>query len=120
MVAVLLVTASTITMAMLGPEGVRRVAATSMANTRKLLGRLTSIAGVTPLFSRPVFHEVAINLPRPAHDIVEQLAKENIVAGFALGEEYPQYENALLVCATETKNDADLERFAQSLTTALR
>jgi len=116
----LLVTASTITMAMLGPEGVRRVAATSMANTRKLLERLRSIGGVTPLFSRPFFHEVAINLPRPAHDIVEQLAKENIVAGFALGEEYPQYENALLVCATETKNDADLERFAQSLTRALR
>ena len=116
----LLVTASTITMAMLGPEGVRRVAATSMANTRKLRDRLSLIDGVTPLFSRPVFHEVAINLPRPAHDIVEQLAKENIVAGFALGEEYPQYENALLVCATETKNDADLERFAQSLTTALR
>ena len=68
----------------------------------------------------PFFHEVAINLPRPAHDIVEQLARENIVAGFALGEEYPQYENALLVCATETKNDADLEHFAQSLTRALR
>ena len=116
----LLVTASTITMAMLGPEGVRRVAATSMANTRKLLERLRSIEGVTALFSRPFFHEVAINLPRPAHDVVEQLAKENIVAGFALGEEYPQYENALLVCATETKNDAELERFAQSLTRALR
>jgi glycine dehydrogenase subunit 1 len=115
----LLVTASTITMAMLGPEGVRRVAATSMANTRKLLDRLRSIDGVTALFARPFFHEVAINLPRPAHDIVELLAKENIVAGFALGEEYPQYENALLVCATETKNDADLERFAQSLTRAL-
>ncbi|HZX89079.1 MAG TPA: aminomethyl-transferring glycine dehydrogenase subunit GcvPA [Rudaea sp.] len=116
----LLVTASTITMAMLGPEGVRRVAATSMANTRKLRDRLSRIEGVAPLFSRPFFHEIAINLPRPAHDVVEQLAKENIVAGFALGEEYPQYENALLVCATETKNDADLERFAQSLTTALR
>jgi len=116
----LLVTASTITMAMLGPEGVRRVAATSMANTRKLLDRLSSIDGVTPLFSRPFFHEVAISLPRPAHDIVEQLAKENIVAGFALGEEYPQYENALLVCATETKNDADIERFAHSLKRALR
>src|SRR5512135_1775386 len=116
----LLVTAATITMAMLGPEGVRRVAANSMANTRKLRDRLCAIDGVTALFARPFFHEVAINLPRPAHDIVEQLAQENIVAGFALGEEYPQYENALLVCATETKTDADLERFARSLTHALR
>ena len=116
----LLVTAATITMAMLGPEGVRRVAAASMANTRALRDRLCAIAGVSPLFARPFLHEVAINLPRPAHDVVEQLANENIVAGFALGEEYPEYENALLVCATETKTAADLDRFATSLARVLR
>jgi glycine dehydrogenase subunit 1 len=111
----LLVTASTITMAMLGPEGVRRVAATSMANTRMLRDRLCAIPGVTELFARPFFHEVAIKLPCSAHDVVERLAQENIVAGFALGEEYPQYENALLVCATETKTAADIDHFARSL-----
>jgi glycine dehydrogenase subunit 1 len=116
----LLVTAATITMAMLGPEGVRRVAAASMTNTRTLRDKLCAIPGVSPLFARPFFHEVAINLPRPAHDVVEQLAHDNIVAGFALGEEYPQYENALLVCATETKNAADLDRFATSLARVLR
>ena len=115
----LLVTASTITMAMLGPEGVRRVAATSMANTRALRDKLCAIPGVTPLFARPFFHEAAINLPRPAHDVVERLAQENIVAGFALGEEYPQYENALLVCATETKTAADIDHLALSLARVL-
>src|SRR5512142_363999 len=116
----LLVTASTITMAMLGPEGVRRVAAASMANTRALRDRLCALPGVSPLFTRPFFHEIAINLPRPAQAVVEQLAHDGIVAGFALGEEYPQFESALLVCATETKTDADLDRFAQSLAHALR
>jgi glycine cleavage system P protein (glycine dehydrogenase) subunit 1 len=111
----LLVSAATITMAMLGPEGVRRVAAASMANTRTLRDRLCALPGVGQLFARPFFHEVALDLPRPAHDVVELLAQENIVAGFALGEEYPQYENALLVCATETKTAADIDRFAASL-----
>jgi len=115
----LLVTAATITMAMLGPEGIRRVAAASMTNTRGLRDRLCRIAGVSPLFARPFFHEVAVRLPRPAHAIVERLADEGIVAGFALGEEYPEYENALLVCATETKSEADLDRFARSLALAL-
>ena len=115
----LLVTAATIAMAMLGPEGVRRVAGASMANTRKLRDKLCAISGVTPLFARSFFHEVALSLPRAAHDVVEQLARDNIVAGFALGEEYPEYENALLVCATETKTDADLDRFAQALAHAL-
>jgi len=115
----LLVTAATITMAMLGPEGVRRVAAQSMANTRKLRDRLCAIGGVSQRFARPFFHEVAIELPCPAAAIVEKLAGENIVAGFALGEEYPQCENTLLVCATETKTDADLDRFAAALASAL-
>jgi len=90
-----------------------------MNNTRSLRDRLCAIPGVTQLFPRTFFHEVAIALPRPAHDVVEELARENIVAGFALGEEYPQYENALLVCATETKTDADLDRFALALKHAL-
>jgi glycine dehydrogenase subunit 1 len=115
----LLVSAATITMAMLGPEGVRRVAAASMANTRALRDRLCALPGVAQLFGRPFFHEVAIELPRPAQEVVERLAQENIVAGFALGEEYPQYENALLVCATETKTAADIDRFVVSLARVL-
>ena len=116
----LLVTAATIAMAMLGPNGVERAAKASMNNTRKLRDLLCAIPGVKQLFTRPFFHEVAIQLPCPAHDIVERLAKEKIVAGFALGEEYSEFENALLVCATETKTDADLHRFATLLANVLK
>jgi glycine dehydrogenase subunit 1 len=115
----LLVTAATITMALLGPEGVRRVATNSMAATRALRDRLASIPGVRTLFARACFHEVALALPKPASEIVEQLAHENIVAGVALGEEYPELGDALLVCATETKTSADIERFAVAVTRAL-
>jgi len=116
----LLVTASTIAMAMLGPAGVERAAKTSMNNTRTLRDLLCKIPGVKQLFAAPFFHEVAIQLPKPAHDVVEALAKENIVAGFALGEEFPEYENALLVCATETKTQDDLHRFATALAKVLK
>ena len=115
----LLVTAATITMAMLGPEGVRRVAANSMANTRTLREKLTSIPGVRALFARTGFHEVALALPKPASDVIERLAKENIVAGVALGDEYPELGDALLVCATETKTSADIDRFVSAMRRAL-
>jgi len=108
----LLVTAATITMAMLGPEGVRRIATNSMAATRALRDKLTSISGVRALFARPCFHEVALTLPKPASDVIERLAQENIVAGVALGEDFPELGDALLVCATETKTNADIDRFA--------
>ena len=116
----LLVSAATITMAMLGPEGAARVANASMQNTRALRDKLCAIPGVQPLFARPFFHEVALRLPHPAHEVIEKLAADDdIVAGFALGEEYPQFENALLVCETETKTAADLDRFAAALKRAL-
>jgi glycine dehydrogenase subunit 1 len=114
----LLVTAATITMAMLGPEGVRRVATNSMANTRTLREKLTAIPGVRALFARAGFHEVALALPKPASEVIERLAKENIVAGVALGDEYPELGDALLVCATETKTSADIDRFASAMARA--
>jgi len=115
----LLVTAATITMAMLGPEGVRRVAANSMANTRTLREKLTAIPGVRALFARAGFHEVALALPKSASEVIERLAKENIVAGVALGDEYPELGDALLVCATETKTSADIDRFASAMVRAV-
>ncbi len=114
----LLVTAATIHMALLGPQGLQRVAAHSMRNTRALRDRLVAIPGVRVLFARPFFHELVVMLPRPASAIIEHLARDNIIAGVALGEDYPRLGDALLVCATETKTAADLDRFAAALAAA--
>jgi glycine dehydrogenase subunit 1 len=116
----LLVTAATIYMALIGPEGLRRVAAQSMANTRRLRARLEQIPGVRALFpEQPCFHEVVLQLPRPASDVIERMAAHRIVAGVAIGEEYPGLGDALLVCATETKTHDDIEQFAQTLAAVL-
>ena len=117
----LLVTAATIHMALLGPQGLRNVAALCAANTRALRDALLTIPGVEPLFGgRAFFHELALRLPRPASEAIERLAEERIVAGVALGDEYPELGDALLVCATETKQPEDIRRFAQALARALR
>jgi len=115
----LLVTAATIYMAMLGPEGLLRVAANSMSNARVLREKLCAIPGVKLLFARSGFHEFALRLPRSASEVIERLAHENIVAGVALGEDYPELGDALLVCATETKTQADLDLFATAMADAL-
>jgi glycine dehydrogenase subunit 1 len=115
----LLVTAATIYMALLGPEGLQRVAAASAANMRALRERLVRIAGVRPLFERAYFHECAFALPQSATATVETLAKEAILAGYALEEDYPELGSALLVCATETKSAGDLEKFSSRLSVAL-
>ncbi|MDB6164470.1 MAG: Glycine dehydrogenase [Xanthomonadaceae bacterium] len=116
----LLVTAATIYMALLGPDGLRKVAASSAANLRALRERLLKFPGVEPLFpNRTHFHELAIKLPKPASELVDSLAERRIVAGVSLGEDYPEHGDALLVCTTETKSASDLDAFAKALVDVL-
>jgi glycine dehydrogenase subunit 1 len=115
----LLVTAATIYMALLGPEGLRRVAAACAANARALALQLEAIPRARKLFSGPFFHEFALALAQPARALVERLAGEGIVAGYALGDDYPELGEALLVCATETKNAEDLAKFSAAMARAL-
>ncbi|HLD13974.1 MAG TPA: aminomethyl-transferring glycine dehydrogenase subunit GcvPA [Burkholderiales bacterium] len=108
----LVVTAATIYMALLGPEGLERVAATSHANTLALVEKLTAIKGVTRIFNRPVFHETALRLDMPVSDVLRALEAQGIVGGYDLSGHYPQLGQALLVCATETRTPEDIAQYA--------
>jgi glycine dehydrogenase subunit 1 len=111
----LLVTAATIHMAILGPEGLERVAAACHANTTRLTELLSGIPGVEPLFDRPVFHERALRLPAPAADVLRSLAAHNILGGFDLGLDYPELDPALLVCATELRTEEEMQAYGAKL-----
>jgi len=111
----LLVTAATIYLSLLGPEGLKRVALASHANTQALVAKLTQIPGVTLAFDRPLFHEAVLKLDTPAAGVLHALEAQGILGGFDLMPTYPELGNALLVCATETKTEADLQQFADHL-----
>jgi glycine dehydrogenase subunit 1 len=111
----LLVTAATLYLALLGPNGLRRVAATSHANTRRLVESLTAIPGVTRAFARPFFHEAVLRLTVPVAGVLHALEAQGIVGGFDLTPYYPELGHALLVCATEKRTEADIARYAEHL-----
>ena len=111
----LMVTAATIHMALLGGEGLARVAAASHANTDELVERLSAVPGVQPLFNRPVFHERVVTLPAPAARILRSLAAHNVLGGFDLSRDYPELGNAILVCATEKRSLQEIAAYAEKL-----
>lgn len=111
----LLVTAATIYMSLLGPEGLRRVAHTSHANTQALVKKLTQVSGVELVFNRPFFHEAVLRLAKPVNQILKELAAKGIQGGYSLTSSYPELGECLLVCATETKNAADLDLYHKEL-----
>ncbi len=115
----LLVTAATIHLAILGAEGLERVAATCHANTARLTELLTAIPGVESCFDRPVFHERALRLPAPTADLLRSLAAHNILGGLDLGLDYPELDPALLVCATELRSEEEMQAYAARLAPAI-
>jgi glycine dehydrogenase subunit 1 len=115
----LMVTAATIFMALVGPEGLRRIATQSHANTLALMEKLEAVAGIKRVFSGPVFHEAVISLPAPAEDVLGKLRTERILGGLNLEDYYPELGSAMLVCATETKTAPDLENYAEHLKKAI-
>ena len=116
----LLVTAATIYMSLLGPAGLEKVAAASHANTTLLLEKLTSIEGITKVFDRPLFHEAVLKLEKPIEEVISAMSAKGIVAGIKLEDEYPELENCLMVCATETKTEDDLDTYKESIELILK
>ena len=52
--------------------------------------------------------------------IVRSLADQGILGGLDLSELYPELGYALLVCATETKTQSDIERYVTALGEAMQ
>jgi glycine dehydrogenase subunit 1 len=111
----LLVTAATIHLSLLGATGLANVAAACQCRTSELLAALTRIDGVRPAFGGPRFHEAVVRLDRTASEVLEQLAQRGIAGGYDLSKHFPELGQALLVCATEVRTGAEIERYANAL-----
>ncbi len=112
----LLVTAATIYMSLLGAQGLERVALACHENSMKLLAALDETQGVvSKLFNRPLFHEAVLQFDLPVADVMRALSVQGIIGGVSLAEDYPELGNSILICATETKTEADIETYIASL-----
>ena len=113
--------AFTIHLALLGEAGLTRLARLNHAATVALAERLEDIPGVR-LVNSAFFNEFALHLPCPAAPVVEALAARGILAGIPVSRLYPdraELADLLLVAATETVTEADIDRLAQGLAEAL-
>lgn len=115
----LLVTAATIYMSIVGPHGLHEAAVACHQNALRLKRLLAAIDGVDAVFEGPFFHEFVIRTQRPLSDVQAALLEKGLQAGLALEPYYPELKNCLLVCATETKTEADLEQYRAWLLASL-
>ncbi len=107
--------AAAIYMAALGRHGLRQVAEVCARKAHYARTRLAQIRGFTPAFEGPSFHEFVLRCPQDPGEINRRLLDAGILGGLPLGRFYPDLEDAWLLCVTENRTRAEIDRLAETL-----
>lgn len=113
--------AFTIHMTLLGETGFKKLAGINHSKAVQLSKRLDKLDGVSVL-NGSFFNEFAVRLSRPAAEVVDELAGQNILAGVPASRLWPDeagLEDVLILAATETVSDAHIDRLCSGLKEAL-
>ncbi|HEV2245882.1 MAG TPA: glycine dehydrogenase, partial [Terriglobia bacterium] len=105
--------AATIYLCLLGKHGLRALAEHNLAKAHYAASRLAKVPGASIPFASPFFNEFVVKAPGNAEALLDDLRQEKILGGINLERFYPELENHLLVCATETVNKAALDRMVR-------
>jgi len=101
-------------LALLGPIGFKKAAQASFELTHYLYGRLKGIKGLKVVASSRFFHEFVWEVPE-AKRFIRRLERKNIIAGLALGADYPGMKNSILSCCTEKKTKEEIDEFVEAV-----
>ncbi|MCK9443334.1 MAG: aminomethyl-transferring glycine dehydrogenase subunit GcvPA [Tissierellaceae bacterium] len=107
--------AATIYMVTMGKEGLKEVALQSTKKAHYALEKLIASGKYKPLFDKPFFKEFAVTSDVDVNKIQESLLEENIIGGYNLGKDYPQYENAVLYAVTEKRTKEEIDKLSSVL-----
>ncbi|HLM31611.1 MAG TPA: aminomethyl-transferring glycine dehydrogenase subunit GcvPA [Solirubrobacterales bacterium] len=111
--------AGTIYLSWLGRRGIVELGELLVRRTAYARERLAQVQGVELLHEAPVAREFAVRLAAPAEAVLDRVAEDGIAAGYALGREYPEYEDGLLVAVTERRSREQIDALADSLGRAI-
>ncbi|MFZ2644162.1 MAG: aminomethyl-transferring glycine dehydrogenase subunit GcvPA [Verrucomicrobiia bacterium] len=103
-------------LSLLGKRGMREIAELNLRRSHQAAEAISRVPGFALKFPRaPFFNEFVVTCPAPAQTICDRLERDGILAGLPLGRFDAAMERDLLVCVTETKSTANIERLAEAL-----
>ncbi len=111
--------AFSIHLSLLGEEGFTQLARLNHAKAVQLADKLAAVKGVE-IVTDSFFNEFTVKLPKPAAEVVERLAERRILAGVPASRLFAgELEDLLIVAATETNTESDMDAFAKALAEVL-
>ena len=105
----------TIHMTLLGEKGLTQLARINHETACDLADALDAVDGVE-VINDAFFNEFAVRLPKNAAEVVDDLANVGVLGGVPASRLFPgQFEDILLVAATEINTADDIAIFAKAL-----
>jgi glycine dehydrogenase subunit 1 len=79
--------------------------------------KLCELDGIEPLFDNPFFNEFAIKVSGggEVRDINRHLFEAGIIGGLDISRFYPDIQNAMLLCVTETKTKENIDKLVNTM-----
>ena len=107
---------ATIQMSMLGDGGVRELASQCYHKAHYLAAEIAKLPGYTVRNGdSPFFNEFVVQTPIAPEEANRKLLDAGFIGGYDLGRDYPDLAGHLLLCATETRDRATIDRFVAAL-----
>ena len=88
---------------------------------RRLVVQVLQMDLVTQVTAEPdnptAFNEIAIQVSKPAQEVIDTLAAKGVIGGVAMSRLNPKagMDDVIIACATETNTDDDIRTYANAL-----
>ena len=95
----------------LGKAGMIDIGNLNIHKSHYAMDRLCELDGIEPLLNKPFFNEFAIKISDNCkiEELSRHLFESGIIGGLDLSHFYPDINNAMLLCVTETKTKEDID-----------
>jgi glycine cleavage system P protein (glycine dehydrogenase) subunit 1 len=104
----------------LGKQGLVDLGELLLQRTHYARERLAGVEGVSALHEQPVVREFAVSLPGvDVAAVIRRCQAEGVNPGYALGREYDEFSDGLLVALTEQRSKADIDKLVEVLGAAV-
>jgi len=111
--------ASLVYMVSMGKTGLREIATQNFQKAHYIKERVSKIAGYSIPSSKNTYNEFVLQCPN-SKSLIAECKKRNLLPPLDLTRFYPNMENKVLVCVTESNSKAHIELFLQAASVAAK
>lgn len=107
--------AAAIYLTTMGKQGLKEVAYQSMLKAHYAFNEIIKSEKYNVVFNKPFFKEFMIEATQSVNIINDLLLEKNIIGGYDIEVDYPQYKNTLLLCVTEKRTKPEMDKLVSVL-----